>query len=85
MKEPESCSEKNKSMKFRPRATRVDFGEDVLILSLDDGRTLSFPLEWFPRLREASDEDRRKWRFIGRGYGIHWPTLDEDVSVPGLP
>ncbi len=67
-----------------PRATAVDFSEDALVVHLEDGRSLSVPLEWFPRLREAEDKDRRNWRFIGKGYGIHWPTLDEDISIPGL-
>lgn len=67
-----------------PLATAIDFTQDSLVVTLEDGRTLSAPLEWFPRLRDASDQDRRTWRFISRGYGIHWPTLDEDISVPGL-
>ncbi len=67
-----------------PRATAVNFSEDTLVVHLEDGRSLSVPLEWFPRLRDAQDKDRRNWRFIGKGYGIHWPTLDEDISVPGL-
>jgi hypothetical protein len=67
-----------------PRATAVEFNQDALILHLEDGRTLSVPLEWFPRLRDASEKDRLNWRFIGQGYGIHWPALDEDISVPGL-
>jgi hypothetical protein len=49
-----------------------------------DGREISVPLEWFPRLRDASDEQRANWRFIGRGHGIHWPDIDEDISVQGL-
>ena len=67
-----------------PKATSVEFRDDAMVLTLEDGRTLLVPLEWFPRLRDASDEDRRTWRFIGKGYGIHWPNLDEDISVPGL-
>jgi hypothetical protein len=67
-----------------PKATSVEFIEDAMVLTLEDGRTLTVPLEWFPRLRDATDEDRRNWRFIGKGYGIHWPNLDEDISVPGL-
>jgi hypothetical protein len=67
-----------------PLATAVDFTEDSLVVTLEDGRVLSVPLEWFPRLRDASDKDRRNWRFISKGYGMHWPTLDEDISVPGL-
>jgi hypothetical protein len=67
-----------------PRAQAVDFGVDTLIVHLEDGRSISAPLEWFPRLRDASDADRRQWRLIGRGVGIHWETLDEDLSVRGL-
>ena len=67
-----------------PTATTVDFTDDSLVVTLKDGRILSVPLEWFPRLRDASQKDRRNWRFIARGYGIHWPALDEDISVPGL-
>jgi hypothetical protein len=66
------------------RAQAVDFGVDTLIVHLEDGRSISAPLEWFPRLRDASDADRRQWRLIGRGVGIHWETLDEDLSVRGL-
>ena len=58
-----------------PRAQAVDFGVDTLIVHLEDGRSISAPLEWFPRLRDASDSDRRRWRLIGRGGGIHWETL----------
>jgi hypothetical protein len=57
-----------------PRARAVDLGVDTLILHLEDGRSMSAPLEWFPRLRDASDADRRQWRLIGRGVGIHWET-----------
>ena len=67
-----------------PQATGIEFSQDALMLALEDGRTLSVPLQWFPRLRDATDEDRQTWRFIGKGYGIHWPKLDEDVSVRGL-
>lgn len=67
-----------------PLATGVDFTDDALVVTIDDGRVLAVPLEWFPRLRDASDEDRRNWRLISKGYGIHWPTIDEDISVPGL-
>jgi hypothetical protein len=67
-----------------PRAQTVDFGVDTLVVDLEDGRSISAPLEWFPRLRDASDEERKQWRLIGRGIGIHWETLDEDLSVRGL-
>jgi len=67
-----------------PRAQAVDFGVDTLIVHLEDGRSVSAPLEWFPRLRDASEADRRQWRLIGRGIGVHWEALDEDLSVRGL-
>jgi hypothetical protein len=67
-----------------PRALLVDFGLDTLIVHLEDGRSVSAPLEWFPRLRDASETDRRQWRLIGRGVGIHWEAIDEDLSVRGL-
>lgn len=67
-----------------PRAQHVEFGADTLVVDLEDGRTISAPLEWFPRLRDASATDRSQWRLIGRGVGIHWDALDEDLSVRGL-
>jgi len=67
-------------------ATAVDVTvtDDRLIVALADGRELSAPLAWFPRLSEATDEQRRKWRLIGRGHGIHWPEVDEDISIASL-
>jgi hypothetical protein len=67
-------------------ATAVDVRADAsrLHVVMADGREISVPLEWFPRLRDASDEQRANWRFIGRGHGIHWPDIDEDISVQGL-
>jgi hypothetical protein len=67
-----------------PLATEVAVSDSMLHVVLDDGRELSVPVEWFPRLRDASAEQRANWRFIGRGEGIHWPDLDEDISVAGL-
>lgn len=65
-------------------AQEVSITEDSLIVDLDDGRTISVPLAWFPRLQNGSKEERNNWRFIGRGEGIHWPELDEDVSIKGI-
>jgi len=67
-------------------ATAVDatITDERLTVVLADGRELSAPLAWFPRLMEAADEQRQTWRFIGRGQGIHWPEIDEDVSVASL-
>lgn len=67
-----------------PRAVAVDFSEDDFKVRLADGRELIVPLEWFPRLRDASPEARAHCRIIGNGVGIHWEDLDEDVSVQGL-
>jgi len=55
-----------------------------LIVRLEDGRAVHVPMDWFPRLRDASAEDLADWRLIGHGVGIHWPRLDEDLSVRGL-
>ena len=66
------------------RARSVDFDTDTVIFHLEDGRSVSAPLEWFPRLRDATPEQRNHWRFIGPGSGIHWPDIDEDISVAGL-
>lgn len=67
-----------------PIAIRVELGEDQLRIALADGRELAVPLAWFPRLRDATAAQRGNWRLIGRGHGIHWPELDEDVSVRAL-
>ena len=58
--------------------------DDALLVELVDGRTLSVPLLWYPRLAHATAAERGNWRLIGRGAGIHWPDLDEDVSVDNL-
>jgi hypothetical protein len=67
-----------------PAATSVVITDDTLTVDLSDGRTLSVPLAWFPRLVHATQDERGAWRLIGRGEGIHWPQLDEDISVEGL-
>ena len=67
-----------------PRALRVEILEGDLVVYLEDGRTVRVPLEWFPKLRDASAEALSDWRLVGRGVGIHWPKLDEDLSVRGL-
>ena len=69
-------------MNTSPKAVRFD--EDSMWVSLADGRTLSVPLAWFPRLLNASGADRQKWQTCAAGYGIHWETLDEDLSTEGL-
>jgi len=62
----------------------VIVADDTLTIELSDGRTISVPLAWYPRLLHGSPEERAQWRLIGQGAGIHWPDLDEDVSVEGL-
>ncbi len=65
-------------------AVDVRVNEDRLVVMLADGREISAPLEWFPRLRDASRKHRSAWRLVGGGVGIHWPGIDEDISVAGL-
>ena|SRR2546426_10773756 len=65
-------------------AKRVRVTNDSLVVDLADGRTLAVPLAWYPRLAYGTPSQRSKWRLIGRGEGIHWPDLDEDLSVEGL-
>ena len=66
------------------RAMDVSVTEDALAVDLDDARTISVPLAWYPRLWHATQEERSNWEITGAGYGIHWHDLDEDVSVEGL-
>ena len=66
------------------RVRDVHFSEDSLIVDLMDGRTISVPLTWYPRLLNASAGQRTNWECCGAGYGIHWPELDEDLSTEGL-
>jgi hypothetical protein len=67
-----------------PAATNVLVTDDTLTVDLSDGRTISVPLAWYPRLVHGTQEERANWRLIGRGEGIHWPQLDDDISVEGL-
>lgn len=66
------------------RATSVEVRAHMLVVDLEDGRTVSVPLSWFPRLEAASEEQLRRWELIGPGWGIHWPEIDEHVSVVSL-
>ena len=66
------------------QAQRLSVTEDTLVVDLVDGRSVSVPLSWFPRLVHGTHEERKKWRLIGRGEGIHWPDLDEDISIANL-
>ncbi len=67
-----------------PKIVRVQVTEDTLSVDLEDGRTISVPLSWYPRLVYATEEERQNFRISGAGYGIHWPDLDEDIGVEGL-
>jgi hypothetical protein len=67
-----------------PSAERVTVTDDTLTAELGDGRTISVPLAWFPRLLCGTESERSNWRLIGGGEGIHWEDLDEDISVEGL-
>jgi hypothetical protein len=71
---------------IRLDATAVDVRvtDDHILVVLADGRELAAPLAWSPRLADATPEQRRNWRLIGRGHGIHWPDIDEDISVASL-
>ena len=62
----------------------VHFTEDTVSVDLADGRTITVPLVWFPRLLDATPEQRQNWQIVGAGYGIHWPDVDEDLSSEGF-
>ncbi|MBS0351870.1 MAG: DUF2442 domain-containing protein [Proteobacteria bacterium] len=72
------------SIKFNDHAIDVTFTQTSLHFVLADGREISAPLEWFPKLLDASEAERNEWRFIGNGIGIHWPSLNEDIAVETL-
>ena len=67
-----------------PRAIRATVSDDELVVDLADGRTLIAPLAWYPRLLHGTPSERKRWSLLGGGVGIHWPALDEDISVEGL-
>jgi Protein of unknown function (DUF2442) len=67
-----------------PLALHVSATQDTLTVDLSDGRTISAPLAWYPRLLNSTSAERKKWRFIGSGQGIHWEGINEDISVEGL-
>lgn len=67
-----------------PRAVGVVVSEDTLTVDLDDGRTISVPIVWYPRLAYGTAAERANFQIAGAGYGIHWPDLDEDIGVEGL-
>lgn len=65
-------------------ASKVWFNKDMIFVLLQDGREIGIPLLWFPRLRKASQEQLNDWRLIGNGVGIHWESIDEDISIAAL-
>ncbi len=67
-----------------PRIVRVTVTDDTISVDLEDGRTVSVPIGWYPRLAHGTPEERANFRISGAGYGIHWPDLDEDIGVAGL-
>lgn len=66
------------------RVADVRFDDDTMSVDLADGRTITVPLAWYPRLLDATPAQRAKWQLCGGGYGIHWPEIDEDLSTRGL-
>lgn len=68
----------------RIRARDVRFSSDRMTVELEDGRAITVPLEWYPRLSNANEAQRSNWRLIGDGHGIHWPEIDEDVRIIDL-
>jgi hypothetical protein len=66
------------------RVARISFTDDSLVVALKDGRIISVPLAWYPRLLHATPAQRKNWEVIGAGYGIHWPDIDEDLHTEGL-
>ncbi|MBW2428097.1 MAG: DUF2442 domain-containing protein [Deltaproteobacteria bacterium] len=67
-----------------PDALDVSLTDDTLSVDLSDGRSISVPIAWFPRLLHSTEQERNNWRFIGKGQGIHWEDIDEDISIEGL-
>jgi len=67
-----------------PNAYNVNVTDDTLTVELDDGRTVSVTLAWYPRLLNATKEEKANWRLIGNGRGIHWESIDEDISIEGI-
>ncbi|MBV9107796.1 MAG: DUF2442 domain-containing protein [Gemmatimonadetes bacterium] len=71
-------------LKVDPRVTSIHVSDDSIMADLADGRSISVPLAWSWRLSDATPEQRANWRLIGSGEGVHWPDIDEDISVRGM-
>ena len=67
-----------------PEVMNLLLTDDTLCVDLSDGCSISVPVAWFPRLLHSSEQERNNWRLIGKGHGIHWEDIDEDISVEGL-
>lgn len=74
----------SESIETNAQASKVAFIDGSLIVELRDGRTISVPMDWYPRLLEATPSELSAWELTGGGSGIHWPELDEDISIEGL-
>ena len=72
------------AVELHPQAQDVSYTEEAILVQLVDGRTISAPLIWFPKLASATKEQLGDWELLGEGEGIHWPSLDEDISIAGL-
>jgi len=72
------------AVELHPQAQGVECTDVAIVVELLDGRTISAPLVWFPRLSQATKEQLENWELLGDGEGIHWPEIDEDLSVAGL-
>ncbi len=72
------------AVELHPQAQSIQCSDATIIIDLVDGRTVSAPLVWFPRLSQASKSQRENWQLLGDGEGIHWPDIDEGLSVAGL-
>lgn len=72
------------AVELHPQAQNIKCTDDALVIELVDGRTISAPLVWFPRLSQANEKQRDNWELLGDGEGIHWPDIDEDLSINGL-
>lgn len=79
-----SAEQRHPSQASSKRAVAARFTETHLAVLLQDGREIATPVQWYPRLRDATPKQRSNWRLIGSGIGIHWPDVDEDLSVEGM-